>query len=291
MTQILRKTAIGHFLGNERENCYEFLGIKFAEAERFEYAKLVEKYHNVDATKKGAACMQKRAYPEFEHLEVPARAFYNREYRQNIKFEYSEDALNLNIFIPKSGNNHPVILFFHGGGFDSGAIDEGSFDGEALAKRNNVVVFAQYRVGVFGYFTHKEIFEKNQRDGNFGLDDMLKAMTWVKHNISNFGGDNNNITVMGQSAGAMSIQYLLCSDKSKGLFNKAFMMSGAGLFPKFSLPKPCEQTREYWLEVMNLCNCKTLAEFKEASAKDLLAAVDKQRTLRKDNLYNTMPVI
>ena len=291
MKEVVRKTNIGNFRGNERDHCYEFVGIKYAKAERFEYAQLVDSYQDYDATKRGPSSMQKRAYPEFEHLEVPARAFYNREYRQDVKFTYSEDSLILNIFIPKEGENHPVILFFHGGGFDSGAIDEDGFDGEALAKRGCVVVFAQYRVSVFGYFTHEEIYKKYQRDGSFGLDDLLKATMWVKKNISNFSGDSNNITLMGQSAGAMSIQYLLCSDKSKGLFKNAIMMSGAGLFPKFALPKPCKKTRAFWLKVMELCNCKTFEEFKKASAKDLLAAVDKHKSEIKGSLYYMMPVI
>ncbi len=292
MGTFLLRNQIGSFLGNEKENCYEFLNIPFANSKRFEYAELINKYGEVDATKPGPACIQKRAWPEYEHLEHPARAFYHREFRERNKFEYSEEnGLNLNIYVPKSGDNHPVIVFFHGGGFDSGSINESPFRGYELAKRGNVVVFAQYRVGVFGYYTNEKIYEKYQRDGNFGLDDMVKALEWVRTNISEFKGDKNNVTVMGQSAGAMSIQYLLCSSKANNLFDKAIMMSGAGLFPKFSLPREVERTREYWKEVMELCGCKTFEEFQSAPAKDLLAAVDKQKTLRKDNTYNTMPVI
>ncbi len=69
------------------------------------------------------------------------------------------------------------------------------------------------------------------------------------------------------------------------------MMSGAGMFPKFALPRPCEDTRVYWKEVMALANCSTLEEFKKLPPRDILEAVDKQKTLRKDNTYNTMPCI
>ena len=120
---------------------------------------------------------------------------------------------------------------------------------------------------------------------------MIKSLMWVKNNISNFNGDNNNITVMGQSAGAMSIQYLLCSKKVEGLFHKAIMMSGAGKFPNFALPRPCEKTREYWLEVMEIANCKSLDELKNISAKDLLAAVEKQKSLRKERLILDVVII
>lgn len=290
---IINKTVIGSFIGNEKDTCLEFLGITYATSKRFEYSKIIEKYaDNYDATKPKPACMQKRAWSEFEHLDVPERAFYHKEFRDGINFEYSEDdCLNLNIYTPKTGENHPTIVYFHGGGFDSGSINERPFKGDEIAKRNCVIVFASYRVGIFGYFTHEDIYKENNRDGNFGLDDMMNALLWVRKNISYFKGDPNNITVMGQSAGAMSIQYLLCSKKADTLFDKAIMLSGAGLFPKFSLPRKCENTREYWLEVMNLCNCSTLSDFKNASAYDLLLSVEKQKALRKDNTYNTMPVI
>ena len=291
MKHITIQTKIGSFTGNERERCQEFLGIPYSKAERFEYATLIDSYGECDATKKGPASMQKRAWAEFEHLEIPERAFYHKEFRQNIEFTYDEGTLRLNLYRPKGEGKFPVIVYFHGGGFDSGSINESPFDGESLAKRGCIVIFASYRVGVFGYFTNEEIQKKYGRDGNFGLDDMAKALEWTKKNVECFGGDADNITVMGQSAGAMSIQYLLTSEKADGLFDKAIMMSGAGLFPKFSLPKPSSETRSYWLEVMEIAGCKSFEEIQKLPAKDLLAAVEVQKSRRKDNTYNTMPVI
>lgn len=291
MPEYIKNTDIGNFKGNERENCFEFLGIEYAVAERFEYAKMIDDYTDYDATTPAPSSMQKRAWPEFEHLEIPERAFYNREFRKDMHFEYAEGKLYLNIFAPKSEDKHPVIVFFHGGGFDSGSINESPYDGSKLAEKGNVVVFVQYRVGVFGYLTHKDIYDKYGRDGNFGLDDMMISLKWIRKNISRFCGDENNITVMGQSAGAMSIQYLLCSKEADCLFDKAIMMSGAGLFPKFSLPRPYEQTRQYWEEVMDISGCKDFDQFKKLDAKKVLEAVDIQKSRRKDNTYNTMPVI
>ena len=292
MDTYFHKTSNGIFHGLEKQFCYAFLGIPYAKAGRFEYASLIDDYGTINVFKPGPACMQKRAWPEFEHLEIPERAFYHKEYREGINFKYSEaEGLNLNIFMPKNEGIYPVIVFFHGGGFDSGCINESPFDGEQLARRGNVVVFIQYRVGVFGYFTHEEIQKEYGRDGNFGLDDMLKGLMWVNKNISLFRGDSANVTLMGQSAGAMSIQYLLCSKMATGLFHKAIMMSGAGLFPKFSLPRKSADTREYWLEVMKLAGALGFEDFKNMAAYDVLAAVEKQKALRKDNTYNTMPVI
>ncbi len=291
MGTCLISTKIGTFKGNDRGECMEFLGIKYANAPRFEYASIVNRYDNFDATKKAPASMQKRAWSEFEHLEIPERAFYHKEFREGQTFEYDEGSLYLNIFSPKQEGKYPVIVFFHGGGFDSGSINESPFDGFEYAKRGIVCVFAQYRVGVFGYLTNEEIYKKYGRDGNFGLDDMCTSLIWVRENIDNFYGDKENITVMGQSAGAMSIQYLLCSKKADKLFDKAIMMSGAGLFPKFSLPKKYDITRSYWNEVIEISGCKTFEEFKNLDAKKVLASVETQKSKRKDNTYNTMPVV
>lgn len=291
METLIRKTHAGIFTGNIRENCLEYLGIKYAECSRFEYAKLIDNYPDCIATKRAPSSMQKRAWDEFEHLEIPERAFYHREFRDGMEFEYDEDGLHLNIYSPKEDGCYPVIVFFHGGGFDSGSINESPYDGEQLAKRGNVVVFVQYRVGVFGYMTNESIYEKYNRDGNFGLDDMIKSLEWVRKNIDCFYGDKANITLMGQSAGAMSIQYLLCSRLADNLFDKAVMMSGAGLFPKFSLPRNYEKTREYWHEVISIAGCLDFEEFSALPAKKILEAVDIQKTRRKDNTYCTMPVI
>ena len=292
MEHYMWKTSIGTFIGNEREGCYEFRGIPYAHAKRFEYAENVHSYgDSFDATSNGPATMQKRAWSEFEHLEIPERAFYHREFREGIAFTYDEDALLMNIFVPKDKGPHPVIVYFHGGGFDSGSISESPFDGEALASRGNVVVFVQYRVAIFGYFTHAEIEKRNGHDGNFGLDDMVQSLKWVQDHIAEFKGDKANVTLMGQSAGAMSIQYLLCSPKTTGLFHKAVMMSGAGLFPSFSLPLPPEQTRIYWSEVMDIAGAKTFEEFQSMDVRKVMEAVETQKSRRKDNTRNTMPVV
>lgn len=282
------KTSFGTFKGNEEKYCYAFLGIPFASARRFEYGTLIDSYKGeTDATKFGPACIQKRVW--FEHLEVPERMFYHREFRDNIRFDYSEDCLNLNIYTPKKNGRHPVIVFIHGGGFDSGANSESAFDGDALAFRDIVTVFIQYRVGPFGYFTHEDIQKQYGHNGNFGLSDQILALEWVKKHIGEFGGDSSNITVMGQSAGAISIQDLIFSSKAQGLFQKAIMMSGGGKFPFLGAPRPAAKTNEYWLAVMEKAGCKTLEEFKEIPPKKIFEALEEVRKERKDSLVCTMP--
>ena len=283
-------TDLGRIRGNERQECLEFLGIKYAEAKRFEYAKQVDSWDGTyDATAFGAACTQYRTY--FPHLDVPERRFYHREFREGLEFTYSEDCLNLNIYTPKNAHNAPVLVYIHGGGFNSMANSEGYLDGEAYAKRGLILVCINYRVGVFGYMTHRQIQDEFGRDGNFGLDDILVSLKWVKSHIGSFGGDPNCITAMGQSAGAISLQYLCLTEKAKGLFGRAIMSSGAGLFPKMGRPKAAADTHSYWDEVISLSGATSFDEFKELDEKAVLGAVEEIKKVRKDNTVNTQPVI
>lgn len=153
---VLLDTACGALRGLDNGRCREFRGLRFARAERFAYAEPVGRWEGVyDATRFGPGCPQNRAV--HEHLEHPTRRFYKREYREGLDFTYDEDCLNLNIYAPYDAKNAPVILYFYGGGFDSGLNWESPFDGSALAEQGVVTVFANYRVGVLGYLTHADV--------------------------------------------------------------------------------------------------------------------------------------
>ena len=290
MKNITLKTSMGIFKGNEYADVYEFLGIDYGKASRFEYCQRIDSYDGIyDARKMKTACPQYRQY--YPHLDSRERLFYYREFRENLEFDYDEDCLNLNIYTPKNMSDCPVIVFFHGGGFNSGANSEEPFRGYELAKRGVITVFVNYRVGVLGYFAHKQLEERYRRNGNFGLDDQLEAIRWVKEHIHEFGGDKDNITLMGQSAGAISIQYHCLNHDNKGLFEKAVMMSGAGKFPDFALPKKADQTYDYWLQLMDLAGCKSFEEFKNVDIKKIHAAYEEIKKLRNDSIYNMMPVV
>lgn len=289
MNKTVYKTSIGNFIGNEYENTYEFLGIPYAKAKRFEYCERIDNYKDFDATQMGNCCPQFRQY--HPHLDNPERMFYHKEFREGIDFKYGEDCLNLNIYTPKNKTNCPVILYFHGGGFNSGSIPEYPFRGFELNKRGIVVVFANYRVGVLGYLCHEEINKQFKRNGNFGHDDQLQAIKWVKDHIEEFGGDKNNIMLLGQSAGAISIQYHCLNHDNEGLFNKAGMISGGGMFPKFSLPRKPEENYDYYLEMMEYAGCKSFEEFKNVDIEKIFDAYDIISNKRTDNMNNMMPVI
>ena len=141
----------------------------------------------------------------------------------------SEDCLYLDIFTPKKINNMlPVMFWIHGGGNTSGLKDLYDFS-KMVAKHNVIVVRVNYRLGPFGWFTHPSIQEFQSGDdktSNFGTLDLIMALKWVNQNITEFGGDKNNITIFGESAGGHNVLSLLVSKKAKNLFHKAISMSG-----------------------------------------------------------------
>lgn len=141
----------------------------------------------------------------------------------------SEDCLYLNVWTSSATKNKkkPVLVWIYGGGFSSGGSACPIYDGEALARKDIVVVSINYRVGIFGFFAHPELKEDGEKSGNFGLLDQIAALQWIKENIQSFGGDPKQVTIAGQSAGAMSVNALVASPMAAGLFNKAIAQSGA----------------------------------------------------------------
>lgn len=139
----------------------------------------------------------------------------------------SEDCLTLNIWAPASKEKLPVIVWIHGGALTTGYSHEAIYDGTKLASRGAVIVSINYRLGVFGYFAHPALSAESPDgiSGNYGLLDQVAALEWVKTNIGSFGGDAGNVTIAGESAGGLSVMYLMASPKARGLFHKAIAQS------------------------------------------------------------------
>lgn len=144
--------------------------------------------------------------------------------------EVSENCLYLNVWAPakKAQKRLPVLVWIHGGAFFSGSGSIPIYSGAALARQDAVVVTINYRLGLFGFFAHPELTREagGAPPANFGLQDQIAALRWVHDNIAAFGGDPSQVTVAGQSAGAMSVHYLLASKLAKGLFVRAIAQSG-----------------------------------------------------------------
>jgi para-nitrobenzyl esterase len=162
----------------------------------------------------GPACVQPDSPPGNLYGDTPARM--------------SEDCLSLNIWAPRHAKRAPVFFWIHGGALTTGASSESVYDGAKLAKRGVVVVTINYRLGVLGWLAHPALSAESARgiSGNYGLLDQIEALRWVKRNISAFGGDPANVTIAGESAGGLSVMYLMAAPPARGLFAKAISESG-----------------------------------------------------------------
>lgn len=187
-----------------------------------------------DATRFAPACMQPVRPSNLYSEALPAM---------------SEDCLALNIWSPRDAEKLPVFVWIHGGSLTSGASSLGMYDGTRLAKRGLVVVTINYRLGILGYLAHPGLSAESpdRVSGNYGLMDQIAALQWVKRNAAAFGGDPDNVTVAGESAGALSVMYLMASPAPRGLFAKAvaqsaYMISTPELREKRFGTEPAEAT-------------------------------------------------
>lgn len=166
-----------------------------------------------DATEFGPRCLQGQIFADIVFRDL------------------SEDCLTLNIWTPArgAGDRLPVMVWIHGGGFQAGAGAEPRHDGEAFARKNIVLVSINYRLGVFGFFSHPELTRESGRNasGNYGMLDQVAALRWVRDNIAAFGGNPGNVTIFGESAGSFAVSGLMASPLAHGLFHKAIGESGA----------------------------------------------------------------
>ena len=161
----------------------------------------------------GPACFQPK---------VTLSSVYSRD-----PLPMSEDCLTLNIWTPHNARNLPVFFWIHGGALTGGSSREPLYDGTRLAEQGLVVVSINYRLGVLGWLAHPELSAESPDgiSGNYGLLDQIEALRWVHRNIGAFGGDPVNVTIAGESAGALSVMYLMASPPARGLFAKALAES------------------------------------------------------------------
>ena len=190
----------------------------------------------------------------------------------------SEDCLYLNIWTSSLESKKPVIFWIHGGGFMRGAGSLPMYDGTSYAESDVVVVSINYRIGVFGFLAHPLLSQESEKhvSGNYGLLDQIFALKWIKRNIEKFGGDPENITVMGQSAGAISIASMLISPLAKNLFNKAIIMSGLiplGILPLKSTKneKSMEDIGTSFQNKLDISKENTLKKLRDVDPETLLS--------------------
>ncbi len=252
-----------------------YKGIRYAVADRWKYPEIVTSWDGVyDATAYGACSYQPRAF--YDEEKMPEKAFYYNEFRKGEHYDYSEDCLFLNIWTPEDAGPDsalPVIFYIHGGGFTGGCGHEKHFDGPVWPTKGVIAVTINYRLGPMGFVCLPELKEESGHTGNYALFDQLTALKWIHDNISAFGGDPDRVTLMGQSAGSMSVQELVLTPMASGLASGAVMSSCGGVGELFAL-QTAEQQYPFWQKVMEESGCEDLASFRTLEPEKLFAAWD-----------------
>ncbi len=226
-------TQYGPIIGHMNGSVYEFLGIPYAappvDTLRWKPSMAHENWLTpIIADSFPPVCPQKR----FEQGQ-PDSVF---------TLEGDEDCLYLNVWSPDISSSLPVMVFIHGGGNQQGSTSQLTggteiYHGKNLAQRGNVVVVTiEYRLGVLGYLVHPglEIENPNGISGNYGVMDQIFALQWVQNNISNFGGNPNNVTIFGESAGGVNVGNLLTTPLADGLFHKAIIESAVPMINDYN---------------------------------------------------------
>ena len=208
-------------------------------------------------------------------------SFYYKEFQPEPLPPTSEDCLFLNVWAPAKTVGHPeaklpVAMWIHGGAYAGGCGNDVAFDGEAWAERGVILVTINYRLGMLGFFSHPELTAENGYggSGNQGIYDQLAAIKWIHANIAQFGGDPDQLTIFGQSAGAGSVKTLVTSPLTQGLVSKAIIQSGGGLgnfLGGGSSNTPLSTYDEQGKQAMDAAGFDTLEKMRKASLEDLSA--------------------
>jgi para-nitrobenzyl esterase len=268
-----------------------FLGIPFAAPpigiRRWRAPEPVEPWDGTrDATRFAARPVQPAVAPSGALPSLQAMLFF-----PPVRYGQSEDCLYLNVWTTaRGGDRRPVMVWIYGGGFRAGDSANPLYDGAALARAGVVVVSIAYRVWKFGFLAHRELSDESPHavSGNYGLLDQIAALRWVRDNIDRFGGDPENVTIFGQSAGASSVCYLTVSPLAKSLFSRAIAQSGGAFFDDAvarSAAKPLRDAEREGADWLARRGVQSIADLRELPAEELL------EDLRVEGFRSSSPVI
>lgn len=258
-------TACGDITGIQKDGYTEWRGVRYATAERFEQPVQVTGWEGVyDATVWGDRAPQYGGF--YNMADSGVTQFYLDEATFQWTASYSEDCLNLNIWAPNGAKDCPVLVFIHGGSFLTGSNTDVTTDGEAFARSGIVTVAINYRLGPF----HQVCGDGYT--GNLALADQAAALHWIRDNIGDYGGDGSKITIMGESAGAISVQDLLISPLvEEGLLSGAVIMSGGGDLSILNTPTSPAAVQAEWERVKQALGAESIQALKTVDAKELYA--------------------
>jgi len=222
----------------------------------------------------GPACIQAPSPAGSIYADLPARM--------------SEDCLFLNVWKPVQAAKAPVMVWIYGGSLRTGNSAAGIYNGAQLARKGVIVVTLNYRLGVLGYLAHPELTAESphKSSGNYGLLDQIEALQWVRDNIAQFGGDPGNVTLFGESAGALSVIELMTSRLARGLFQRVIIQSGY-MVSNMELERPslgqpsAEMVGEHLAKKLGAANLAMLRSMdpEQLTRDSLEAGFDPQATI------------
>lgn len=261
MQDLILETPCGAIRGEARDGCRIFRGIPYASTPRFEKPVETVRWDGVlNAAESGAEVYQ---YGAFRGESTKIDQFYDREFRSDLRFTYTEEYVTLNIVAPENAENCPALVFVHGGGHETGTVSELPYGVcTEYAKHGVIFVSVGYRLNVFSLFRCK----------NLGLFDILTAFSWLRHNLPAFGGSGERVTAIGQSAGAMSITDLCLSPLAEPYIGGAVLMSGGGAVPHLLRPCTKREADPYWDKVRTAAGAETDEELRQVPARTLWEA-------------------
>lgn len=287
MQYIKQVTSCGSIRGRDYGEYLEYRSIQYATSERWKYPVLITSWDDIcDATEYKDCSYQRRSFED----DAVCNEFYHKEFRENLSFTYSENSLYLNIWSPKAPMHCPVIVYIHGGSFTGGSSNEAHINGIEFAKAGIIFVSFNYRLGPFGFCSHPDLTDEEGICGNYGLFDQYAAIQWIRNNIQSFGGNPKQITLMGQSAGAMSTDIHSTSPLENGWFAGIVMSSGAALQRFLLRPRTPKQTMHFWKVVMANARVSTMEELRQTDPKTLYYAWYQACKDVKFSLPCTLPV-
>ena len=277
---------------NEDKSVEVYAGIPYAKPPvgdlRWKEPQPVDNWQGVkECNKFGPRSMQPDSTPVMDTLvDIYSEKAWHPDYNMHPVQNMSEDSLYLNIWKPAHASaNLPILMFIHGGSLTSGSSAADDYNGEELAKKGIIMITIQYRLGIFGYFAHPDLAVEsgNNTTGNYGLLDQIMALRWINDNASYFGGDKDNITIAGESAGSSSISALCTSPLAKNLFKRAIGESSSLVVKKAPHTyRPLDKAFETGQKIMKEQGCSSIDDLRKIKASKLVQTQYKNDCMTLD---------
>ncbi len=276
---------------NKDKTVQIYAGIPYAQAERWKEPKAYTWENTLDGSYFGPRMMQPVNHPVIGGLvDIYSEKGWHPNYQMKPLQNMAENALYLNIWrANNTATNLPILVYIHGGSLTTGSSAYEDYNGESMAKTGVIMITIQYRLGVFGYFAHPDLKKEAQNEtghattGNYGLLDQVFALNWINENAANFGGDKNNITIAGESAGSSSVSALCTTPLAKGLFKRAIGESSSLVIKKAPHTYRSEKAAyEISEKILKEFNCKTIDDLRKVKADRLVNTKYKNQEMMLD---------